>query len=245
MVACALACLIVAACAAPPSPEPTMVLPAPLPAISLPAPVCPQCIDQSQEIARLREDLASREAELKDLRSSQREQVKMIQETTREATRAKAKLRRLATQADAASYLAEVEVALAALRATLPGAPPPMLVLAQGLLDAAAAPFREGDYGAAMDRTAQAEQLVSVVADQLPRAGRARVPGEVALSVTIPLRVVADTHLRREPAAKAALVASVKKDSPVTAQAYKGGWMRVAIEDGRIGWMSQAQLGAR
>lgn len=203
-------------------------------------------MDQSQEIARLRQDLASREAELKDLRSNQRDQVKVIQESAREATRAKAKLRRLATQADAASYLAEVEVALKALRGSLPAAiPQPMLSLAQDLLDSAAAPFKDGDYGAAMDRAAQAEQLVTVVADQAQQAGRARVPGEVPLSVTIPLKVVADTQLRREPAPKAAPVAPVKKDSPVTAQAYKGSWMRVETEDGRTGWMSQAQLGAR
>ena len=72
-----------------------------------------------------------------------------------------------------------------------------------------------------------------------------RVPGESALSVTIPLRVRADTQLRREPAPRAAAVAELKKDSPVTAQAYKGSWMRVETEDGRAGWVSQSQLGAR
>ena len=53
--------------------------------------------------------------ELRELRTNQREQVKVIQESTREATRAKVKLRRLATQAEAASYIAEVEVAMASL----------------------------------------------------------------------------------------------------------------------------------
>jgi hypothetical protein len=240
--------LIVAGCVTAPPPEPPPAPPPPPAPIvpPPPEPVCPQCVDQSQELARLRQDLAMREAELKDLRTSQRDQVKVIQETAREATRAKAKLRRLATQVDAASYLAEVEVALKALRGALPASsPPPMLVLAQDLLDSAAAPFKEGDYGAAMDRAAQAEQLVTVVADQAPQAGRTRVPGEVPLSVTIPLKVVEDTQLRREPAPKAVVVSPVKKDSPVVAQAYKGNWMRVATEDGRTGWMSQAQLGAR
>lgn len=240
-------CLIAAGCATPPPPEPAPPPPpAPIVLAPLPAPVCPQCIDYSQEIARLRQDLASREAELKELRSSQRDQVKVIQETAREATRAKAKMRRLATQADAASYLAEVEVALKALRGSLPPAPPqPLLVLAQGLLDSAAAPFKEGDYGAAMDRAAQAEQLVTVVADQAPQAGRSRVPGEVPLSVALPLKVVADTQLRREPAPRGATVIAVKKDSLVTAHAYKGSWMRVETEEGRSGWLGQAQLGAR
>src|SRR5215470_1286111 len=95
--------LAMSGCATPPSAE---------------SPVCPSCDEQNREIARLRQDLAGREAELRDLRTNQREQVRVIQESTREVTRAKMKLRRLATQAEAASYIAEVEVVLESLRAS-------------------------------------------------------------------------------------------------------------------------------
>ena len=217
----------------------------PLPPIV--APACPACVDQSFEISRLRQDLAAREAELKDLRSSQREQVKAIQESTREVTRAKARVRRLATQADAASYLAEVEVALNALKASSPASPPvPLMPLAQALVDAAAAPFAQGDYATAMDRAAQAEQLIAVIADSRAQpAGRARVPGEVLLQAAIPLRLTVDSGLRREPLAKAPVVVALRKDSLVVAHAYRGSWMRVETEDGRSGWVAQADLGAR
>jgi hypothetical protein len=80
----------------------------------------------------LRQDLANREAELRDLRSNQRDQVKVLQESTQEVTRAKVKLRRLATQADAASYIAEVEVAMESLRSSLGATSTvPLMVLAQ------------------------------------------------------------------------------------------------------------------
>jgi hypothetical protein len=65
------------------------------------------------------------------------------------------------------------------------------------------------------------------------------------LSVAIPLRVATDAQLRKEPAPKSAAIVPVKKDSPVTAHAYKGSWMRVETEEGRSGWIAQAQLGAR
>ena len=132
----------------------------PIRSATVPSPTCPSCEDQTREIARLKQDLATREAELRDLRSNQRDQVKVLQESTREATRAKVRLRRLATQADAASYIAEVEVAMATLRSSL-GAKgtPPLMTLAQGILESSAGPFAQGDYGAAMDRAAQAEQL--------------------------------------------------------------------------------------
>lgn len=210
-------------------------------------PTCPTCEEQIREIARLSQDLANREAEVRDLRSSQRDKVKELQESTREATRARVRLRRLATQADAASYIAEVEVAMAALHATL-GAKSTvaLLVLAQDILESTAAPYALGDYGGAMDRAAQAEQLIALVAQfQLRSGSRRRMPGEVPLQVSIPLKVTMDSNLRRQPLGKAPVVGVLKKNSPLVAHAYKGSWMQVETKDGRSGWVDQIRLGVR
>src|SRR6266508_5489708 len=174
----------------PPAVPPPTPVPVPLDA-AVRKPTCPSCEEQTHEIARLRQDLANRESELRDLRSNQRDQVKVLQESRREVTRAKVKLRRLATQADAASYIAAVEVALDSLRASLGATSTvPLMVLAQGILESAAAPFAQGDYGVAMDRAAQAEQLIALVADNQVRPGpRPRVRGEVLLQVAISLKV--------------------------------------------------------
>jgi colicin import membrane protein len=171
-------CALIGACATPPPPEPEPEPPKPppvAPPVAPVEPVCPLCVDRSDEVARLRQELAAREAELKDLRSSQREQVKAVQESTREVTRAKARMRRLATQADAASYLAEVEVALGAVRATPAASQSPLLGLAQAFLDAAQPAFAQGDYAAAMDRAGQAEQLITAAGESAPATPRSRV----------------------------------------------------------------------
>src|SRR6266700_903159 len=170
----------------PPAVAPPTPVPVPLEA-SVRGPTCPSCEEQTLEIARLRQDLANREAELRDLRSNQRHQVKVLQESTREVTRAKVKLRRLATQADAASYIAEVEVAMESLRSSLGATSTvPLMALAQGILESTAAPFAQGDYGVAMDRAAQAEQLIALLADNEVRPGLLpRVPREMPLQVAI------------------------------------------------------------
>jgi hypothetical protein len=219
----------------------------PPPEVKAIEPTCPACEDQSREIARLRQELAIREEQLRDQRSSQRDQVKVLQESTREITRAKVKLRRLATQADTASYIAEVEVAMESLRGSVGGTSTiPLLALAQGILDTTAAPFAQGDYGVAMERAAQAEQLITLVAHYQVRPGsRVRVPGEVPLQIAIPLKVIEDSNLRRQPFAKAPIIALLKKDSPLIAHAYKGSWLQVETGDGRAGWVDQARLGAR
>jgi hypothetical protein len=231
-------------CATPPPPTP----PAPAPvAVAVPPreSACPSCDDQNREIARLRQDLAQRETELRELRTSQRDQVKVLQESTREVERAKVKLRRLATQADAASYIAEVEVALQTVRDAA-GAGIPLLGLAEGIMQSTAAPFAQGDYGGAMDRAAQAEQLVTVVADERGRrASRARAAGESAFQVAVPLRVIADSHLRRQPLGTAAIRGVLPKDSLLVAHAHKGTWLRVETVDGRVGWVDQQRVGIR
>jgi len=208
---------------------------------------CPFCEEQTREIVRLREDLANKEGELRDLRSSRRDQGKVLQESTREVTRAKVKLRRLATQADAASYIAEVEVAMVSLRSSSGATSKvPLIVLAQGILESTATPFAQGDYGVAIDRAAQAEQLIGLVAnDQVRPALRRGESGDVPLLIAIPLKATVNTNLRRKPLRKASVVGALKKDARLVAHTYKGGWLQVETEDGRSGWVNQTELGVR
>jgi hypothetical protein len=246
----ALATLVSAAlqgCVAPsPAPPPPAPLPVPIEA-TVRGPACPTCEEQTREIAHLRQDLANREAELRGLRSNQRDQVKVLQESTREITRAKVKLRRLATQADAASYIAEAEVTMETLRSSLGAkSTSPLMALAQDILASTAAPFGQGDYGAAMDRAAQSEQLFALVAHYEVRPGsRDRVPGEVPFQVAIPLKVNVDSKLRRQPLERAPVVGALKKDVLLVAHAYKRPWMHVETEDGRTGWVDQRRVGPR
>ncbi|MEO8508893.1 MAG: SH3 domain-containing protein [Betaproteobacteria bacterium] len=232
-----------AGCATAP-PEPPPPPPAPL-IVEVPAPerACPTCDDQNREIARLRQELAARDADLRDLRNTNREQAKSLQDSTREVTRAREKTRRLATQADAASYIAEVEVTLAALRAA-PTSPAtaPLIAMASGFHAATAAPFAQRDYALAMERAAQAEALLAVVATaQSGNSPR----GETALQVTIPLRVTIGSNLRRQPHRRAPILSIVDEDSRVFANAWQDGWLRVTVADGRAGWINQNQLGVR
>jgi hypothetical protein len=145
---------------------------------SVAKPTCLPCTGQAREIERARLELAVRDAELRDLRSSHRDQVKVLQESKREVARAKVKVRRLATRADAASYIAEVEVGLARLRSRSGGkSTDPRIEQAGRLLESTDAPFAQGEYGVAMDRASEAEQLIGSAADaQAQRATLTRKP---------------------------------------------------------------------
>jgi hypothetical protein len=170
----AVTALVVAGCGTAPTTPTAVSVPVKAPAPSLP--LCAPCSEQIREIERLRQEVAVRDETVRELRSNERVQVKVLQESRREATRAKVKLRRLATRADAASYIAEVEVAMDSLRssraATTAGRE---IAAAQSALDSTAAPFADGDYGSAMDRAAEAERWIAQAAQRQSSPARGNV----------------------------------------------------------------------
>lgn len=235
---CAIATLLAAACAAPP-PLPLDPLPAPPPPLAPQA--CLACLDLSDELARLRQALAAREAELRDLRAAQREQARVVAESSRGAAQAQARQRRLATQAGAASAIAEAEVEQQAAREKLPVAPvAPLLALGTAGLEAASAAFARNDFGGAFDRATQAQALFVAAVDA---AGPPRGKVEVPLRGGVPVRAVIDAPLRRQPGG--AVTANLAAEAPLTASAWRAGYLHVTTAAGARGWIAEDQVALR
>jgi len=235
--------VIVAGCATPPPAPPPAPPQEPVREPPPPPPPVPcNCEEPNREIARLRHDLANKDIEIRELRAQHRDQVKALQESAKRAARANVKLHRFATRADAASYIAEVEVALQTLRGTPDaGSRMSLIAVAEGMLQSATAAFARADYGAAMDRAAQAQQLITMLADhRLRPTSKARMTAEVPFEVPIPLRVKIDSNLRRQPRGNAKVQGVLKASTPLLAYAYTGNWLWVEVDDGRSGWLYQA-----
>lgn len=192
--------------------------------------------EQQRMIVHLLQVLAEKDQEIITLRARQRDQVKELEESTNEAARAEVKLRRFATEADVASHLAEVEVAMETLRATLGAERKATLQkLAQQLLDSASTAFEQGDYSVAADLVAQAEQFIEMLMDNT--VSDTRTASEVSFKVSIPLKAKTDSHLRRHPDVSAAVLDVLEKRTPVVARAYRGPWLHVQTEVGDTGWV--------
>ena len=201
------------------------------------------CLDQTEEIARLRDALAAREAELRDLRASQREQARVVAESSRDVAQAKARQRRLATKADAASAIAEAEVEQQAAREKLPAAPPPALfALAASSLDAATAAFSRQEFGSAFDRASEAQILFAAVV-AAAESSRGKATTDVVLRGGVPLRAASQAPLRRQPAG--AVTGNVAANAPLTALAWRAGYLRVLTASGATGWIAEGQVALR
>jgi hypothetical protein len=204
---------------------------------------------QQHEIERLQKLLAEKEAHIRSQEARQQDQAKALQETSSQAAHAKVKLRRLATRPAAASTIAEVEMIMENLKSSsITDSERVLQTQAQLLLNAAATSYAEDNYATAMDYAAQAREFIDMVRNN--RAHKATDPHQVTVpfQVPIPLRAIVDSKLRQKPGLRAAVLGMLRKDSTMTAEAYRGDWLQILTADGRSGWvfnsLVEAQLAA-
>lgn len=192
------------------------------------------CTEEQQEIGRLREQLAWKDAEISRLQAHREARVKELEETTVQAARAEVKLRRVASEAEVASRLAEAEVAL---QARPDGPENPLQGLSRQLLDKALATFQRGEHSEAADLTAQARQLIDMQLANEAAPDR-QDTSESSFKVAIPLRIQVDARLRSQPGTSADVLAILPAATPVTAIGFHGLWLQVQTPDRTTGWVS-------
>ncbi len=187
---------------------------------------------KEEEFARLRLLVLEKEAQIQGL-------AQKLDAAILEVVRAMAKLQGREGKAEAASSLAEAEIALRLLErdgATVEKAPD--FVQAKQLLKTAAQEFQKENYGGAMYLTSQAKSLVK--GEEARRTNRGSMPkieGEVLFSLPLPLRVLGKSNIREGPGLNFKVLFVVGEGAPLTGHSYKGQWVRVRSEDGRSGWI--------
>ena len=204
-------------------------------------------------LAKLQLQMLERDAQIKQLEERLNSQQEMLDEAIQEVVRAKAKLRSLESKAEAASEMAEAEIAVKALKAQLAGQKRnPELIKAQELLKMSAQEFKKENYGGAVYLTSQAKGHIR--AGQIRLGGREKVApikrlppmkGEVFFSLPLPLLVLKTSNLREKPDLESKVIATLEKGTPLIGYSYKGQWVRVTSEDGTNGWVFQTLVGGR
>lgn len=183
-------------------------------------------------MAALELQLLERNAQIASLTSQ-------LNDARQEVVRAMARLRTLATRAEAASGMAEAELAVQSLRGKADRAAPE-LAQAQQLLDLSSAEFNDENYGGALYLANQAkafakeaETRVAGAQDLAPR------PGEVVFAIPVPLKVVSRANVREGPGTNFAVLFTLDAGVPVLGHSYTSDWVRVVDENGRAGWITR------
>lgn len=194
---------------------------------------------QDQRIAQLELQVIEKEAELKQLQTR-------LDDAHREVVRAMAKLRTAASKAEAASAMAEAEVAVGALAGSPAGRGAPEVAEARGLLAMSTAEFNRTNYGGAVYLANQSKLIAAAGRSRIAEAGRgAPRQGEVLFAVPLPLRALGRTNVREGPGTDQAVLFTIESGTSVTAHSVVGDWVRMSDGTGRTGWIIRSRLGRR
>lgn len=218
--------LLVAACA----PKQANTAPAPRAAPRATRPSAASA-ELERRIARLELSLMEKEAQVEELQA-------LLDATRQEVVRAMAKLQTLATRAEAASGIAETEVALQTLKST-PGQPPtPEGAQAARLLTESSSEFDKDNYGGALYLANQAKTLAGAARGRLSAGERgAQRPGETAFALPIRLIAAGRGNVRAGPGTGSRIEFGVEPGDHLIGYSYVDEWIRIGDDSGRGGWI--------
>src|SRR2546423_658049 len=194
-----------------------------------------------QRAARLELKVLEQEAQGDELQNR-------LDDARHEVVRAMAKLQSLATRAEAASGMAETEIALQALRAANGTNSPPSPEYEQGsqLLQLATAEFDQQNYAGALYLATEAKNAAA--------AGRGRVAsddrsatrkGEVPFALPLQLQTTGRANVREGPGAGFKVLFTLETGVPIVAYSYVDQWVRIRGDSDRAGWIHQTLIDRR
>jgi hypothetical protein len=200
-------------------------------------------------ISRMQLQLLERDARAQALMDQMATQQGMLDEAVVEVVRTKAKLRSIESRAEAASTIAEAEIALKGLKESITvagGEPGEEYGKANALLRMSTNEFKKENYGGALYLAGQAQSHIRAIQGNLSRLGDyALNPGEVLFAQPLPLKVLKKSNLRQGPSLDFAVQRTLEAGTLIVGYSYMESWVRVHTEDGEKGWIYQNLIGER
>ena len=193
-----------------------------------------------EKLARMHLQALEKDAEIRALNQK-------LEAAILEVVRAMAKLRGLSGRAEAASNLAETEIALKSIPAELALRPRDSdLAQAQQLLRMATEEFKKQNYDGTVYLTTQVKMLIKPRNDrQVKGVELAKTDGEHPLSPILALRASNRSNVREGPGPAFKVLFVIERGTALNAVSYNGVWVRVKTDDGRAGWVHYSLIDQR
>ena len=208
-----------------------------------------QLKEKDAQIGRLQLQLLERDARYRALTGQLSSQQGRLDEAVVEVVRTKAKLRSIESRAEAASSIAEAEIALKGLKDRIDTTDTPPgdgYQKAAALVRMSTSEFKKENYGGALYLAGQAQSQIRVIEARMARPeDRSLAPGEVLFALPLPLKVLTRSNLRRKPSRQAKIERTLDAGDAIVGYSYKDEWIRVQTDDGVNGWIFQTLVGER
>ena len=190
-----------------------------------------------QSMAELQLGLLEKEAQVTELRQK-------LDEAIQEVVRTKAKLQSVESRAEAASAMAEAEIALKAVRAEA-AEPGPEVFQAEQLLEMSAREFESRNYGGSLYLASQAMSLVNIGKRRLVGADMPHRVGEVLFVIPLSLEATRNSNVREGPGRGFKVLFTLQERTRLVGLAYEDQWVRVRDDNGRGGWIFHSLVRSR
>lgn len=192
-----------------------------------------------QRLSQIEAEVLARDAHIQVL-------AEQLEEARREVVRTLARSQTVGSRAEAASGIAEAELAIRTLRAAAGTRSAPEVRQAERLLQESNAEFEQGHFGGALYLASQARSIAGQGIDRFRRAeGEDLRPGETQLQV--PLRLLTNTrsNVRDGPGTNYRVLFTLESQQPVSGLSYVEGWVRITDVEGRTGWIARSLVESR
>jgi len=195
-----------------------------------------------KQMAELQLRVVEKDALTEQLQQRQDFLQNQFDDAIQEVVRAKARLRSLESKAEAASNMAETEIALKTIKIHYPNAETdPEIIQASNLLSMSSEEFEKQNFGGALYLAIQAASVINSARGRLiVRETGDLQPGEVPFAVPLDLSVIKVSNIRQGPGFQYPVVGTLPPQTPVTGFARKGDWVRITDENGLSGWIYQS-----
>ncbi len=194
-----------------------------------------------QRAARLELRVLEEEAQVAELQNR-------LDDARREVVRAMAKLQSLATRAEAASGMAEAEIALQSLRSANGNnsQAPPEWNQGNQLMQLATTEFDQQNYAGALYLATEAKNAAAAGQRRATNDDRGTPrKGEVPFALPLRVQTTGRANVREGPGANFKVLFTLESAMPLVAYSYVDQWVRVMADGDRTGWIHQTLIGRR
>jgi len=199
-----------------------------------------------EKVKEMELSILEKDSLIQDLKARGESQQRLLDEAIQEVVRAKAKLLSLDSRAEAASQMAETEIALKTFEGQSAGGQESELQQMRQLLQMGSKEFENENFGGALYLTVQAKSRIQAAQVKARASQKLDLgSGEIQFAVPLALKVARSSNVRSQPDVGASLIVTLSPGTPVTGYSHNGEWVRVVLDDGTRGWIHQSLLSAK
>lgn len=186
--------------------------------------------DLERRLSRLELRVLEKEAQLEELETR-------LNDARDEVVRTMAKLQTQASRAEAASAIAEADVAIQSLRSADGSRQLQELSQASQFQQQGTDEFNKQNYAGALYLANQAKSSALAGRTRLSNRNGSTRPGETQFAVPVRLKVASRGNVREGPGTNFSVAFAVEQGIGLTAFSYLEDWIRVSDDGGRSGWI--------